>query len=62
MHGEGVWQLFLAPSYPELLNNQIKQLIELFWMAKSALQDLCIQLWSTVALPSSFFGLLARLR
>lgn len=36
--------------------------MELFRMAKPALQDLCVQLWPAAALPSSFFGLLARLR
>jgi hypothetical protein len=56
------WQQFQAPSHPELLNHQMKHLMELFRMAKPALVDLCIHLWPSEPLPTSFFGLVARLR
>jgi hypothetical protein len=56
------WQQLQAPSHPELLNNQMKQLMELLLMVKPALQDLCVNLWPMEALPTSFLGLLARLQ
>jgi hypothetical protein len=56
------WQQFKAPSHLELLNNHMKQLMELLRMAKSALQDLRINLWPAKALPTSLFGLLAQLQ
>jgi hypothetical protein len=54
------WQQFQASPQPELLNHRMKQLAELLRMARPALQDLCVNLWPTEVLPTSFFGLLAR--
>ncbi|KAI4992258.1 hypothetical protein ZWY2020_051649 [Hordeum vulgare] len=44
-----------SPSY------QIKQLMELHRMAEPAIRDLCIQLWPTEPLPSSYFVLVEKL-
>jgi hypothetical protein len=52
---------FQAPSHPELLNNQMKQLMELLHMEKPTLQELCANILPVEALPTRFFGFFARL-
>lgn len=56
------WQQFQAPSHSELLNHQMKRLMELLRMAKPTLQDLYVNLCPVEAPPTNFFGLLARLQ
>jgi hypothetical protein len=56
------WAQFQVPSHPPLLNDQMKQLMELYRMARPAMEDLCINLWPTEPLPSSYFGLIQRLQ
>jgi hypothetical protein len=36
------WAQFQAPSHPPLLNDQMKQLMELHRVARSAMEDICI--------------------
>ena len=55
------WSQFLAPEHPPPLNDQLKQLVELHWMAGSAMKDLIVQLWPAEPIPSSYFGLVKRL-
>lgn len=55
------WAQFQAPEHPPLLNNQLKQLMELHRMAEPAMKDLCVKLWPTEPLPSSYFGLVQKL-
>ena len=55
------WVQFQAPEHPPLLNNQMKQLMELHRMAEPVMKDLCVKLWSSKPLPSSYFGLVQRL-
>lgn len=50
------WWQFTDAGRSPLLNDQLKQLMELHQMAEPALQDLCIRLWPTEPLPSSYFG------
>jgi hypothetical protein len=40
----------------------MKQLAELLRMVRPVLQDLCVNMWPTEALPASFFGLLVWLQ
>ena len=56
------WQQFQVLPRLELPNHWMKQLVELLRMARLVLQDLCINMWPVEALPTSFFGLIARLR
>jgi hypothetical protein len=55
------WAQFEAPERPPLLNEQLKQLLELHRMAEPALKDLCIRLWPNEPLPGSYFGLVQKL-
>jgi hypothetical protein len=55
------WVKFQAPEHPSLLNNQMKQLMELHRMVEPVMKDLCIKLWPSEPLPSSYFGLVQRL-
>ena len=55
------WAQFQAPEHPPLLNNQMKQLMELHRMAEPVMKDLCIKLWPSEPLLSSYFGLVQRL-
>jgi hypothetical protein len=41
------WAQFQAPEHPPLLSNQMKQVMELHWMAGPAMKDLCVWLWPT---------------
>ena len=56
------WMQFQEAARPQLLGDQLKQLAELHRTAKSALEDLCIVLWPSDPLPTSFFGLVHRLQ
>ena len=56
------WSQFQAPKHPPLLNNQMKQLMEMHRMAEPALKDLCVRLWPAEPIPDSYFGLVQRLR
>jgi hypothetical protein len=40
----------------------MKQLMELHQMAESAMKDVCVWLWPTEPLPSSYFGLVQKMR
>lgn len=51
------WLQYLAPNYPVLFVDQLKQLVELHQAAELAMKDLIIQLWPAEPIPSSFFGL-----
>ena len=51
------WAQFQSPEHPPLLSNQMKKLMELHRMARLAMKDLCIRLWPTEAIPSTYFGL-----
>jgi hypothetical protein len=55
------WAQFQAPEHPPLLNNQMKQLMELHRMAEPVMKDLCVKLWPAEPLPSSYFRLVQRL-
>ena len=55
------WSQYLAPEYPVLLSDQLKQLVELHKAAELAMKDLIIRLWPAEAIPSSYFGLVKRL-
>ena len=50
-----------APEHPSLMSNQMKKLMELHQMAKSAMKDLRVRLWPSKPLPSSYFGLVQKL-
>lgn len=56
------WQKFQTPSHPPLINDQTKKLMQLYCMVKPAIEDLCVHLWLVEPLPTSFFGLVARLQ
>ena len=56
------WAQFQAPEHPPLLNNQMKQLMELHHAAWPVMEDICINLWPQEPLPTSFFGLVQRLQ
>ena len=56
------WLQFQAPSHPEMLNDQMKQLMELLRMVRLVLQDVSANLWLTEALPTSLFGFFTHLR
>lgn len=53
------WQQFQVLAHSELLNHQMKQLVELLRRARQALQDHYINLWPAEVLPTSFLALLA---
>ena len=55
------WAQFQVPEHLQLLNSEMKQLAEIFCAARSVMQDLCINLWSTELMPTGFFGLVSRL-
>jgi hypothetical protein len=55
------WAQFQAPEHPPLLNNQMKQLMELHRMAELEMKGLCAKLWPSEPLPSSYFGLVQKL-
>ena len=56
------WMQFQDAARPQLLGDQLKQLAELHRTTKPALEDLCIALWPSDPLPTSFFGLVQRLQ
>ncbi|KAI4971740.1 hypothetical protein ZWY2020_002654 [Hordeum vulgare] len=55
------WDQFETPELNHNLSYQMKQLMELHRMAELDMKDLCIQLWPTEPLPSSYFGLVQKL-
>ncbi|XP_020150077.4 uncharacterized protein [Aegilops tauschii subsp. strangulata] len=56
------WAQFQVSSHPPLLGDQMKQLMELHRVARPVMEDLCNALWPAEPLPSSYFGLIQRLR
>ncbi|KAI5021629.1 hypothetical protein ZWY2020_058359 [Hordeum vulgare] len=52
---------FRTPEPNPLLVYQMKQLMELHRMAEPAMKDLCIRLWPSEPLPSSYFILVRKL-
>jgi hypothetical protein len=55
------WAQFGAPERTPLLNEQLKQLLELYKVAEPAMKDLCIRLWPNEPIPGSYFGLVQKL-
>src|SRR4051812_41450493 len=55
------WSQYLAPKYPVLFADQLKQLIELQKAAELAMKDLIIRLWPAKPIPTSYFRLVERL-
>jgi hypothetical protein len=56
------WAQFESPEHSPLLVDHMKQLMEMHRMAEPAMKDLCIRLWPDEPLPSSYFGLVQKLR
>ncbi|KAI4994132.1 hypothetical protein ZWY2020_029180 [Hordeum vulgare] len=55
------WVQFQNPKHPQLVSNHLKQLMELHKMTEPAMKDLCMRLWPTEPLPSSYFFLVQKL-
>ena len=55
------WSQYLAPEHPTLLNDQLKQPMQLHRVAGLAMKDLIVWLWLAEPIPSSYFGLVKRL-
>ena len=48
------WAQFQAPEHPPFIANEMKQLMELHRMAELAMKDLCVRLWPSEPIPSSY--------
>ncbi|KAI4980697.1 hypothetical protein ZWY2020_021182 [Hordeum vulgare] len=55
------WAQFENPKSNPSLSYQMKQLLELHWMDKPAMKDLCVRLWPAEPLSSSYFALMQKL-